>query len=422
LDDRIKVAAPVAGLTDLQNQIVDGVVENHCDCMFHVNTWRWDYPLVAALAAPRPLLFCNSDKDRLFWLDGIVRTHAKVKSIYQLYGASDKLGLLITEGPHADTQDLQLPVFRWFNRFLKNEDPKIEMAALRLLSPEDLKVFTSLPADQINTRIAELFGPADTQSKTPDRSSGASDALVQKVRETAFRGWPEEIPTGSPKQISQSTTDGVQFTAIEFESQKGVPLRVYLFNPAKQKPKALRLCILDEPDWKRWLPAVTTAFPAEFGKELSVSPVPADNDKWLALREAIIKGEQTLAFFAPRGVGLTAWTDNPKKRIHIRRRFMLLGQTLDGMRVWDIARAADAARRAVGLSKCNFEATGSMAVNALHASFFTDDIDELRLQAMPASFRPGGNGPSAPDYLSILKVWDLPQALEVAKQRCQVTQ
>ena len=42
------------------------------------------------------------------------RLHEKVRHIYDLYGASDKLGLLITEGPHKDTQDLQVPVFRWF--------------------------------------------------------------------------------------------------------------------------------------------------------------------------------------------------------------------------------------------------------------------------------------------------------------------
>ncbi|MEA1950758.1 MAG: prolyl oligopeptidase family serine peptidase, partial [Planctomycetota bacterium] len=58
IDDRIKAAAPVAGITDLENYVVDGCVEGHCDCMFMVNTYRWDYPLLAALAAPRPLLLC----------------------------------------------------------------------------------------------------------------------------------------------------------------------------------------------------------------------------------------------------------------------------------------------------------------------------------------------------------------------------
>lgn len=53
IDERIKVAVPVAGITDLQNHVVDGTVEGHCDCMFIVNTYRWDYPMVAALVSPQ---------------------------------------------------------------------------------------------------------------------------------------------------------------------------------------------------------------------------------------------------------------------------------------------------------------------------------------------------------------------------------
>src|SRR4030042_756170 len=48
IDERIKAAVPVARTTDLQNHVVDGCVEGHCDCMYIVNTYRWDYPLGAA--------------------------------------------------------------------------------------------------------------------------------------------------------------------------------------------------------------------------------------------------------------------------------------------------------------------------------------------------------------------------------------
>src|ERR1043166_2299554 len=153
LDERIKAACPVAGITDLQNHVVDGTVEGHCDCMFMVNTYRWDYPMVAALVAPRPLLICNSDKDSIFPLDGVERIHQKVARIYKLYGASTNLGLLITEGPHQDTQDLQLPVFRWFNRHLKHQDPIIEMAARPMFTGQQLKVFDKLPEDERTSTI-----------------------------------------------------------------------------------------------------------------------------------------------------------------------------------------------------------------------------------------------------------------------------
>ena len=48
------------------------------------------------------------------------------------------------------------------------------------------------------------------------------------------------------------------------------------------------------------------------------------------------------AYVCPRGIGPAAWTGDEKKQTQIRRRFMLLGQTLDGMRVWDIRRTIQA--------------------------------------------------------------------------------
>src|SRR5438105_10440825 len=186
LDERIQVACPVAGITDLQNHVIDGTVEGHCDCMFCVNTYRWDYPQVAALVAPRPLLICNSDKDTIFPLDGVTRLHEKVRRIYDLYGASDKLGLLITEGPHKDTQELQVPVFRWFNRFLKKEQPLIEDAAINLFTGQQLKVFDQLPADEITSKCYEHFTRLAADTKPLDGEKAVAD-----LQRKTFGGWPQ---------------------------------------------------------------------------------------------------------------------------------------------------------------------------------------------------------------------------------------
>ncbi|HWI58434.1 MAG TPA: alpha/beta hydrolase family protein, partial [Bacillota bacterium] len=194
LDERVKVAAPIAGMTDLQNQVVDGVVQGHCDCMFFVNTYRWDFPQLAALIAPRPLLLGNSDKDTIFPLDGVVRLYSQTRRLYQLYGPTNKLGLLITDGPHADTQDLQVPVFRWFNRFLKGGDPLIEMAARKYFVPAQLRVFDQLPADQVNTTVQQSFVPQAQKTSSiglADAHSQPADQL-KALRQQVFAGWPAE--------------------------------------------------------------------------------------------------------------------------------------------------------------------------------------------------------------------------------------
>ena len=78
------------------------------------------------------------------------------------------------------------------------------------------------------------------------------------------------------------------------------------------------------------------------------------------------------AFFAPRGVGLSAWTGNEQRQISIRRRFMLLGQTVDGMRVWDIRRAVQMIHfvREADAAKVDLAGTGATAVNCGYASLF----------------------------------------------------
>lgn len=157
LDDRIKAAAPLAGMADAQSHIGDGVIDSHCDCNFFINIYRWDFPQVAALAAPRPLLIGGTDRDPLFDLDSTMRIYEKVRRIYKLYDASSKLGLALAPGSHDEIPELQLAVLRWFNRYLKGEDKPVETAAKKFLTPEQVRVFTTLPADAINTNIAETL-------------------------------------------------------------------------------------------------------------------------------------------------------------------------------------------------------------------------------------------------------------------------
>ena len=407
LDDRVKVAAPVAGMTDLQNQVVDGAIEHHCDCMFFLNTYRWDFPQVAALLAPRPLLIGNSDKDELFPLDGVVRLYTQTRRIYQLYGKTNQLGLLITEGPHADTQELQLPVFRWFNRFLKGESPLIEMAAKEFFLPDQLRVFDKLPEDEVNTRIDESFVPkavAPSPATTPEEAKGRQAEYLSALRKKVFAGWPAESGAVKLELSGQSSENGSRCQAYAFDSQPDVNLRLLVLQDAKVKrPQKVLLTVLDTQSW--------TDAPAKW---LWLGGGTAEDRA--GLQQEMRNRKMALAFIAPREVGPSKWLSDPKKWNHIRRRFMLLGQTLDSMRVWDIRRAAQAVKALPEFKKTPLyvRATGQMGVNAAYAALFEPEIQKLELEGLPASQAEG------PDYLNVLKVWDLPQLWEALGERADV--
>ena len=136
-----------------------------------------------------------------------------------------------------------------------------------------------------------------------------------------------------------------------------------------------------------------------------------------------------LVFFAPRGVGRTIWNQDTKKQTQILRRFMLLGQTLDGVQAWDVRRAIQAIRSlgataglsgsAAGDAPLTLCARGTLAGVALYASLFEPNIDALLLEELPPNHRQGPMAMAAErSRVKLLKTdtaaWGYPQA--VAKQ------
>jgi len=346
-------------------------------------------PQVAALVAPRPLLICNSDKDTIFPLDGVARLHEKVRRIYDLYGATEKLGLLITEGPHKDTQELQVPVFRWFNRFLKEDQPLIEDAAVPLFTGQQLKVFEQLPADEITSKCYEHFTKLATDNEPLD-----ADKAVGDLQRKTFGGWPQTNTMPAPREVASEEHDGVRLTVYEFESQPCVNLRFYLARPADGVPTAIHLETVGERSWHQQLELGKAAFPTALREELASARIRTDEPVSVELSQHVAKwmsyikdNHAVYITFTPRGVGLTALADDKKYQTQVRRRFMLLGQTLAGMQVWDVRRAAQAARKVSDLASVpmHLHAAAEMTEVATFVAIFEPGISSLTLEQEPRS-------------------------------------
>jgi hypothetical protein len=432
LDDRIKVAAPLAGMADIQSHIGDGVIDSHCDCNFFINTYRWDFPQVAALAAPRPLLIGGTDRDQLFHLDSTLRIYEKVKRIYQLNGVATNLALTIAPGPHDETPELQLAVLRWFNRFLKHEEKPVAIAVKPFLTPEQARVFKTLPTDAINTNIAKTFVPTNpgsagilpaiSSNATPTRRQDAGaprNELAAELRQKVFAGWPAENLPLEAKKILSVERDGLRMSAWVFSSQHDIEVRIYLLEDSTTNAESVELNVLNETSPPMWLHDLR----AGFGAELADEPQKTDMiqnivSPLVSLKARVRSSRHALAWFAPRGVGLTAFSGDTRVQTRIRRRFMLLGQTLDGMRVWDIRRAIQAVHYIRADDKANIEvrADGTMAVNALYAGLFEPNVRKLELSNLPKSHMEG------PDFLAVLKFCDIPQVRDAVSEHAEVSQ
>ncbi len=410
IDERPACFVPVAGITDLQNHVVDGCIEGHCDCMFMVNTYGWDFAMVAALAAPRPLLFSNSDKDKIFPLDGVVRTHARLRKIYELYGAADRLGLLITEGPHKDTQELQVPAFRWFNRWLQKKDEPIRRVADKPFDVKQLRVFTELPRDERNTSIQETFVPKAEPPEPPSQRAQwetLRERWLHELAERSFRGWPASPPALDVRCVAQQEAAGLRLRVLDYTSDENLRLPILLIDGAQGKTSDLAVVVADSEAWHAWRAALAPRFAAV----LPGGGADPDDAAFAALAQRIQGTGSAVAIVAPRGSGPNEW--DPRKATQIRRRFVLLGKTEDDGRVWDVRRAIQTlvALDGLGTARVSIEGKGRAAGIALYAGLFEPRVARFELDNPPVTHRDG------PIFLNVLRVLDMPQAVALALPR-----
>jgi len=386
MDDRVKAAVPVAGITSLRNHIVDGVIAGHCDCMFQTNLYGWDYPQLAALISPRPLLIANQDKDPIFPVDGVFDVFQKTRRIYDLEQASDKLGIFLCEGGHNDVQELQLASFRWFNRFLKNDTEQVTQTAEPLFEPKQLAVFTTLPEDERVTTAQKWFIPA---ASIAENANTRDDFLKQTSDARRWLTTPRGPASSLRSQelnvtlVNTWTRPLSQLRLREYHFNSGVPyqLSLYVLDHSEEHHELrVTLKILDEAQWQKTMSKLRNTFP-DFPVTIATS------DERLAA-----KFSGRLAFFAPRGVGPTAWAGDKSQLTHIRRRFALLGTTLEQEQLTDVLTAIKALNEISDnhLEDLRLSGSGTSAGLALYAAFVSGSdaspkISSLILEQLPTT-------------------------------------
>ncbi len=392
-DERVKVAVPVSGMADLMSYVPNRVINGHCDCMFLYNTFGWHWTQIAALMAPRPLLFVNSDLDSIFPMDANERIINRLKRLYSLFGASDLVDSVVSVGGHAYRKDIRQASYRFINMHLKN-DPRLvldsevdlvtgsERDPRHPIAPEKLRVFPSdadIPRDELNTRIDEHFVPI---ASVPAPLQGEYEAwrkgLLEKLRRVAFRPFPERIPAARVAgQTAAETT--------RLETEPGMEVRLKkLAGPAAGEAV------------KRVLLVVATGAAGENARD------------WLPTQK-----EDAVFLCEPRGIGETRWTQkNPPN--YVARSHVLLGRTVDAGRVWDVIAVARYLRQQFG-GKVPLTVAGqqSAAVLAAYAAALEPEVSGAELDRPLESHM----NASAPQFLNVLRVCDVPEVLGMLAPR-----
>ncbi|MBY0233107.1 MAG: prolyl oligopeptidase family serine peptidase [Gemmataceae bacterium] len=356
-DDRVKVAVPVSGMSDLRSYVIDKVINNHCDCMFMANFYGWEWTTIAAMVAPRPMLFANSDNDPIFPMDGNRRISAKLRKCYKMLGKPDLFDDHVSKGGHDYRPDLRLAVFRFLDKHLKGEKRKIEDAADEPLPGKELRVFPTeadLPKDSINHKIDETFIPIAKPGELKE------EELENAKKNAWFAPLASAFNVAAADEFRRGKDDRREVEIAGGDKKRGL-LWVSLDDPAKVEKAA---------------------------------------------REAAkLARAGTLVLVAPRGSGTTAFTRKSPPNT-VERSLFLLGQTLDQGRLFDILKERNRAREAhPGIEEWAVGGEGRAGILAAYAVLHPEQKDEVILGRPPATHLDG------PQFPSILRVTDIPEAL-----------
>ncbi|WP_257720292.1 alpha/beta hydrolase family protein [Gracilinema caldarium] len=82
--------------------------------MLHPFLGRYlDYPDIAGLAAPKPMLFYSGEMDTLFPINSVLEAYEKLRNIYRTIGASEQLETRIWPTGHVYDLEKQEASFSW---------------------------------------------------------------------------------------------------------------------------------------------------------------------------------------------------------------------------------------------------------------------------------------------------------------------
>ncbi len=198
VDERVRAAAPVCATFTYGSQAANWRASGQCDCIYFHNARGWDFPMVAALIAPRPLLMISGRKDLDFPPDGYHEVFRRSKKVYDLYagGDSDLVREFDDDVDHSDPPQFLREARQWMRRWLQNESAPLALEAPARFQEraEDLACLDQLPPDAINYRIQnELTRPVSLK-RPGSRKAWANrrTELLALLDDRVFGWFPKE--------------------------------------------------------------------------------------------------------------------------------------------------------------------------------------------------------------------------------------
>ncbi|MEM4873610.1 MAG: acetylxylan esterase, partial [Thermofilaceae archaeon] len=210
LDERVKVAVPVASAEVLEDQVVSG--RCYCECVPGMLRFA-NASDVLALIAPRPLMIVVGVYDEVFPVLRARRAYLGVRRIYEMLGALDKLAYVEVYAGHGYTREMRLAAYRWLTLWLTGREEQLDESDLQL--EPDTSPYLACLSQPEGESIASLYARRATKLAEARRVSveewlQAVPELRARLVEEVFGGFPEE-----PSRIEELGVERVGGVEVE---------------------------------------------------------------------------------------------------------------------------------------------------------------------------------------------------------------
>ncbi len=385
LDERVRVAVPVASAEVFEDQVVSG--RCYCECVPGMLRFA-NASDVLALIAPRPLMIVSGVYDEVFPVLRARRAFLRVRKVYEMLGAADRLAYVEVYAGHGYTHEMRLAAYRWLTRWLKGAEEQLSEDGLELEPPESPAL--RCLAGPAGETVASIYARRARQLAA-GRSLGPEEwlQLLPELRralvEDVFGGMPEE--RAAVERLGRESVGGLEVERLALRTELDVVVPV----------------------------AVVRGEGAEGGRYLVyLSPEGASSAlRAPAVREWLEAGG-AVAAVEYRGSGQTAGDEEAALKNSI-----VVGRHILGSRVFDVLRATDLLFREGAADEVHIYGEREAAVVALFAAALDERVASARAVSMPSTLQSDA-GFAYPPWLfppRLLRYADIPQVAAMVAPR-----
>lgn len=389
-DERVKVVVPVCQTGSIEHVIADRATDGHCDCAFWINYYRWCWPDIGALIAPRSLLIAAGSEDVLWRPYGYRDVAHRIRHQYAALEASNHFDLVEDLTPHGYTPKLRRAIFTWFNTHLKNDPTPVMDDVTDFVEPEEnLLVFGGkLPEKDEMRRIDKLLVQRADRPTITDEAAWRShqQTAIQRLRELTFRYTTlDRAPRQRDFRADGSDGNGTSATYV-FDSSDGMTIGIKTMRPTGARSAVPTLALAVQPD-------AHSTFAGGASSRPGIRSY---------LATATVEVRNTAATSVGPGYLWTA-----------RRTYPLLGETLPERQVSDLLSAVSLLRQDPVTGPIAIYGQGYTASLAIYAAILDPQVTEIVLADPPTSHEDS----QTPEFLGVLRIGDLPHNLALVYPR-----